>query len=90
MARGDVSITGDKPYLRHEDIRVSISTIRALENRGLVSREDCPDHFRDQRVQLTSAGRRDLAASFAQPRPTALTTTQPAALPPAAAASRSR
>ncbi|MFD9793355.1 hypothetical protein ACFWXK_20680 [Streptomyces sp. NPDC059070] len=90
VARGDVALMSDKPSLRREDIRVSISTIRALENRGLVKREDCPDHFRDQRVRLTSAGRRGLAASFARPRPTPLTTTQPAALLPSATASRSR
>ncbi|MFJ5949437.1 hypothetical protein [Streptomyces noursei] len=89
VARGDVAISNDKPYLRREDIRVSISTIRALESRGLVMREDCPDWFRDERVHLTAAGRRDLAASFARPRPTGLTT-RPAAPLPTAAASRSR
>ncbi|MBD0748112.1 winged helix DNA-binding protein [Streptomyces sp. CBMA152] len=90
VARGDVAITRGKPYLRREEIRVSIRTIRSLESRGLVMREDCPDYFRDERVQLTSAGRRGLAASFARQRPTALTTTHPAALLPAAAAIRSR
>ncbi|MFD9817508.1 hypothetical protein [Streptomyces violascens] len=90
VARGDAAITSGKPYLRREDIRVSISTIRALESRGLVTREDCPDYFRDERVHLTSAGRRGLAASFARPRPTALTTTRPAAPAPAAAVSHSR
>ncbi|MFC9740554.1 hypothetical protein ACFVKC_21840 [Streptomyces noursei] len=90
VARGDVAITGDKPYLRREDLRVSISTIRALESRGLVMREDCPDWFRDERVHLTAAGRRDLSASFARPRRTGLTTTRPAAPLPTAAASRSR
>ncbi|MCX5203165.1 hypothetical protein OG897_17135 [Streptomyces sp. NBC_00237] len=91
VARGEVAITHDKPYLRREDIRVSISTIRALENRGLVMREDCPDDwFRDERVHLTAAGRRDLAASFARPRPAALTTRRPAPPLPAPAAGRSR
>ncbi|AJC55088.1 hypothetical protein [Streptomyces sp. 769] len=90
IARGDVAITHDKPYLRREDLRVSISTIRALESRGLVMREDCPDWFRDERVHLTAAGRRDLAASFGRPRRTGLTTTRPAAPLPMAAASRSR
>ncbi|PJN35889.1 hypothetical protein CG747_36545 [Streptomyces sp. CB02959] len=90
IARGDVAITHDKPYLRREDLRVSISTIRALESRGLVMREDCPDWFRDERVHLTAAGRHDLAASFARPRRTGLTTTRPATPLPTAAASRSR
>lgn len=90
VVRGDVAITDDKPCLRREDIRVSISTIRALESRGLVMREDCPDWFRDERVHLTAAGRRYLAASFARPRPTGLTTTRAVAPLPAAAASRTR
>lgn len=89
VARGDVAITSGKPYLRREDLRVSISTIRALESRGLVMREDCPDWFRDERLHLTAAGRRDLAASFARPRPTGLAT-RPAPPVPTAAASRSR
>ncbi|MFD7017481.1 hypothetical protein [Streptomyces sp. NPDC059928] len=89
VAHGDVAITSGKPYLRREDIRVSISTIRALESRGLVMREDCPDWFRDERLHLTASGRRGLAASFARPRPTGLTT-RPAPPVPTAAASRSR
>ncbi|MCL2728396.1 MAG: hypothetical protein FWE15_00050 [Actinomycetia bacterium] len=80
VANGDVAITDGKALLRREDLRVSITTIRALESRGLVLREDCPDWFRDERVHLTAAGRRDLAASFAHPRPAALATTRPAAL----------
>ncbi|QPP10313.1 winged helix DNA-binding protein [Streptomyces bathyalis] len=90
VARGDVAITDDKPHLRREGIRVSISTIRALENRGLVMREDCPDRFRDEHVHLTAAGRRDLAASFARPRPAGLTTTRPATPLPTAPAGRAR
>ncbi|MFI7095371.1 hypothetical protein [Streptomyces lydicus] len=86
VARGDVAITGGKPYLRREDIRVSISTIRALESRGLVMREDCPDWFRDERVHLTASGRRGLAASFARPRSTAPAATRPPARPAATAA----
>ncbi|MGW3009579.1 hypothetical protein ACWC9R_12185 [Streptomyces sp. NPDC001219] len=86
VARGDVAITGDKPYLRREDLHVSISTIRALESRGLVKREDCPDWFRDERVHLTTAGRRDLAASFARPRSTPPAATRPPARPAATAA----
>ncbi|MFD7013896.1 hypothetical protein [Streptomyces sp. NPDC059928] len=84
-ARGDVTITSDKPYLQHEDIRVSIGTIRALESRDLVIREDCPLFLRDERVHLTPAGRRGLAASFAQPRTASRVTARPAAPVPKAA-----
>ncbi|MCL7493821.1 hypothetical protein M8I34_20825 [Streptomyces sp. MCA2] len=85
VARGDVAITGGKPHLRREDLRVSI--IRALESRGLVMREDCPAAwFRDERVHLTAAGRRDLAAAFARPRSTAPAATRPPARPAATAA----
>ncbi|SEO73391.1 hypothetical protein [Actinacidiphila rubida] len=81
VANGDVAITGGKADLRSKDFRVGITTIRSLESRGLVVREDCPDWFCDERVHLTATGRRDLAASFARHRPTsALATTHPAAL----------
>lgn len=86
VARGDVAITGDRPYLRRQDIRVSISTIRALEGRGLVMREDCAAWFRDERVRLTSSGRRGLAASFARPRPAAPAAARPPGRPAATAA----
>nr|WSX75931.1 hypothetical protein OH826_19985 [Streptomyces sp. NBC_00899] len=80
VANGDVALTDGKVLLRREDLRVSITTVRSLESRGLVMREDCADWFRDERVHLTATGRRDLAASFARPRPAALATTRPAAL----------
>ncbi|WP_327352870.1 hypothetical protein [Streptomyces sp. NBC_01304] len=90
VARGEVTIADGKPYLRRDDLRLTISTVRALEARGLVAREDCPLWFHDERLHLTAAGRRDLAASFARrPRPTALTT-RPAPPLPAVAASRAR
>ncbi|ELS55912.1 hypothetical protein STVIR_3257 [Streptomyces viridochromogenes Tue57] len=44
----------------------------------------------DERVHLSPAGRRDLAASFAHPRPAALNATRPAAPRPAAVVSRAR
>ncbi|MFJ4876570.1 hypothetical protein ACIP93_15320 [Streptomyces sp. NPDC088745] len=92
VARGDVGITQDKPYLRREDFRISISisTIRALESRGLVMREECPAWLCDERVHLTAEGRRDLAASFARSRTTSLSATRPAAPLPTAAAGHSR
>ncbi|WP_244190422.1 hypothetical protein [Streptomyces caeruleatus] len=90
VARGEVTIADGKPRLRRDDLRVTISTVRALEGRGLLAREDTPLWFHDERVHLTEAGRRDLAASFARPRPTGLTTSSPAPPPPKAAASRAR
>jgi DNA-binding MarR family transcriptional regulator len=82
VANGDVAITGGKALLSREDLRISITTIRSLESRGMIWRENCPDWFRDERVHLTAAGRRDLAASFARPRPASPATARPAALRP--------
>ncbi|MFD4575772.1 hypothetical protein ACFWNK_12280 [Streptomyces sp. NPDC058417] len=92
IAVGDATIARGKPWLSLRDTRVSIriSTIRALESRGLVAREPHPGWFHDERLHLTAAGRRDLAASFAHSRPTAPHTTTPAAARPKAAASRVR
>ncbi|GAA2647529.1 hypothetical protein [Streptomyces lunalinharesii] len=90
IARGDVTISDGRPYHRREGVRFSISTIRALENRGLITREDCHLWLVDERVHLSPAGHRDLAASFAHPRPAALATTRPAPFRPAAAISRAR
>lgn len=90
IARGDVTISDGRPYHRREGVRFSISTIRALESRGLITREDCHLWLVDERVHLSPAGRRDLAASFAYPRPAALSTRRPAAPQPAAVVSRAR
>ncbi|MGQ4435316.1 MULTISPECIES: hypothetical protein [unclassified Streptomyces] len=84
IARGDVTISDGRPYHRREGARFSITTIRALENRGLITREDCHLWLVDERVHLSPAGRRDLAASFAHPQPPTLATTRPAAPRPAA------
>ncbi|WP_413100253.1 hypothetical protein [Streptomyces sp. Inha503] len=77
-ARGEVTISrlNDKPY----DIRITISTIRSLESRGLVTREPCPLWLHDERVHLTADGRHTLAATFGHPR----------ARPPAPSATRPR
>lgn len=90
IARGDVTISDGRPYHRREGVRFSISTIRALETRGLITREDCQLWLVDERVHLSPAGRRDLAASFAHPRPPALATTRPAAHRPTASTTRAR
>ncbi|MEV8125393.1 hypothetical protein AB0P07_15025 [Streptomyces sp. NPDC085944] len=90
IARGDVTISDGRPYHRREGVRFSISTIRALENRDLITREDCQLWLVDERVHLSPAGRRGLATSFAHPRPAALRTTSPAAPRPAAVAARAR
>ncbi|MFH8410532.1 hypothetical protein ACH4FX_38010 [Streptomyces sp. NPDC018019] len=42
MARGEVTIVDGKPYLRRNDLRIAGSTLRSLESRSLVAREDCP------------------------------------------------
>ncbi|MFD3563545.1 hypothetical protein ACFWVU_28320 [Streptomyces sp. NPDC058686] len=90
IARGEVTISDGRPYHRREGVRFSISTIRALENRGLITREDCHLWLVDERVHLSPAGRRDLAASFAHTRSAALSTRRPAAPQPATAVSRAR
>ncbi|MFC8727168.1 MULTISPECIES: hypothetical protein [Streptomyces] len=81
VARGEVTISNGRPWNRRENDRFSISTIRALESRDLITREDCQLWLVDERVHLSPAGRRDLSASFAYPRPAALTTTRPALRP---------
>ncbi|GAA4010091.1 hypothetical protein [Streptomyces plumbiresistens] len=90
VARGEVTIADNKPYVRADDPRVTISTVRALEARGLVTREECPLWLTDERVHLTPDGCRDLAASFGRPNRLAPTTARPAAALPQATASRTR
>jgi hypothetical protein len=90
VARGDVTIDRNKPFVRHENPRVSISTIRALEARRLVDREKFPQWLHNERVHLTPEGCRDLAASFGWPKAPALTAARPAAALPKAPAGRSR
>ncbi|NIY65624.1 hypothetical protein [Streptomyces malaysiensis] len=88
IARGEVMINrlSDKPYVSRDDIRITISTIRSLESRGLVTREPCPPRLHDERIHLTADGRRGLAATFGRPRPPALTAAGPASRPSATAA----
>ncbi|MFD4786532.1 hypothetical protein ACFWN1_05515 [Streptomyces sp. NPDC058459] len=83
IARGDVTVSDGRPYNRREEAGISASTIRALENRGLITRAECQLWLVDERVHLSPAGRRGLSASFANPRPAALTATRPTALQPA-------
>ncbi|MFE0904943.1 hypothetical protein ACFW3Y_17075 [Streptomyces rochei] len=79
VVQGEVTISNDKPYLRRDDLRVSISTIRCLESRGLVAREPCPLWLQDERVHLTADGCHGLAAAFGRPRAPALTSARPVA-----------
>ncbi|MEU7162743.1 hypothetical protein [Streptomyces chrestomyceticus] len=67
VARGEVTISDGKPYLRRDDLRLTLPTLRSLEARGLVTREDCPLWLHDERVHLSADGRRDLAATFGRP-----------------------
>ncbi|OKI10231.1 hypothetical protein A6A06_01620 [Streptomyces sp. CB02923] len=89
VARGEVTIADDKPYRRRDDRRITISTLRSLEARGLVARERCPLWLHDERVHLSTDGRRDLAATFGRPPAPARTATRPAPAPKATT-SRSR
>ncbi|AQU64906.1 hypothetical protein [Streptomyces niveus] len=81
VARGEVTVTDDKPSVRRDNIRITIRTIRSLESRHLVAREPCPRWLHDQRIHLTSEGCRGLAATFGRPRTPALTTARPAGGP---------
>ncbi|AZM57990.1 hypothetical protein DMA15_30005 [Streptomyces sp. WAC 01529] len=92
VARGFVTIDRhtDKPRVSHDDVRVSISTIRSLEARGLLNREETPRILHDERVHLTADGCRTLAASFGHPRPPALTAARPAQPRATATPARSR
>lgn len=86
IARGQVTISEGRTFLRGDDIRVSISTLRSLETRGLVTREPCPLWLHDERAHLTPAGYRDLAATFGRPQPPTVTAARPTAAPTAKAA----
>ncbi|MFI0037215.1 hypothetical protein ACH4NS_17275 [Streptomyces mutabilis] len=72
-----MTITDDQPYLRRDDLRVSISTIRSLESRGLVTREPCQLWLQDERMRLTADGCHGLAAAFGRPLAPALTVARP-------------
>ncbi|MER5793293.1 hypothetical protein [Streptomyces sp. NPDC001980] len=77
VAQGEVTISGGKPDIHSDSVRVSITTIRSLESRGLVTREPCLLRLRDERVHLTTDGYRGLAAAFGRPRAPALTAARP-------------
>ncbi|MGM9335986.1 hypothetical protein [Streptomyces murinus] len=85
VASGRVTLARhlDKTRLGRGDVRVSISTIRSLEGRGLVHREPCALVLHDERIHLTRDGRRALTAVLTRPRPTAPTTARPAVRPAA-------
>jgi hypothetical protein len=86
VAQGEVTTADDKPPVRRDDIRVSISTIRSLESRGLVAREPCPFWLQDERAHLTADGCHGLAAAFGRPRAPALTAARSASSPVTSAA----
>lgn len=92
IAQGHVTIArpADKLRTNRDDLRVSISTLRSLEARGLVGREETPRILHDERAHLTADGCRALVASFGHPRPAALTTARPAQPKAAATPARSR
>ncbi|MEU7646345.1 hypothetical protein [Streptomyces huasconensis] len=92
VAQGFVTVDRhtDKPRVSRDDVRVSISTIRSLEARGLLNREESPRVLHDERLYLTAEGCRTLAASFGHPRPPALSTARPAEPRATATPARSR
>ncbi len=92
VAQGFVTVDRhtDKPRVSRDDVRVSISTVRSLEARGLLGREETPRVLHDERLHLTAEGCRTLAASFGHPRPPALTAAHPAEPRATATPARSR
>jgi hypothetical protein len=66
-----------------EGARVTITTIRSLEARGLVMRQPSSLLYHDSHVFLTPDGRRGLAASFGLSHPPATTPARPAPRPTA-------
>ncbi|TXS19646.1 hypothetical protein EAO68_01815 [Streptomyces sp. wa22] len=60
-----MTITDDKPYLRCDDLPVSISTIRSLESRGPVTPEPCLIWLQGERVHLTADVSQVLTATTA-------------------------
>ncbi|MEV7394032.1 hypothetical protein [Streptomyces sp. NPDC091215] len=86
IAQGEVTITDDRPIIRSDGVRVSISTIRSLESRGLVTREPCLLRHHDERVHLTADGSRGLTGTFGLPRPPVPTAARPASRPATIAA----
>ncbi|MER6190210.1 hypothetical protein [Streptomyces cyaneofuscatus] len=83
VAQGEVMIDRDKPSAHRLDIRLTISTVRALESRSLVTREEYLPWSRAERVHLTQAGCRTLAAALGGPSPRPLTTLGPVSRPAA-------
>ncbi|MFD3910088.1 hypothetical protein [Streptomyces sp. NPDC058603] len=93
IAQGQVTVseTAGKQYASSRDGRLPITTIRALESKDLLKRQDRPNSPGEQRLHLTAAGRQTLAAAATQPRPqpTALGT-RPAPKPARATAIAAR
>ncbi|MEU3028104.1 hypothetical protein ACPCBC_16635 [Streptomyces incarnatus] len=70
-----------KQYVRRGQTRVSLSTIRSLEDLGLLHREPPPVPPRE-RVHLTALGRLTFAAALTQPHAAIPGTARPANRPP--------
>ncbi|MFD4555945.1 hypothetical protein ACFWP5_16770 [Streptomyces sp. NPDC058469] len=83
VAAGHVTLTGllNKPYVRRGPTRITITTLRALQDRSLVSREPFPHTLHDERIHLAPDGCRALAALLAQPRNAEPTAVRPPAAP---------
>ncbi|MFJ9033607.1 hypothetical protein ACIRQP_34915 [Streptomyces sp. NPDC102274] len=95
-ARGRVEVceTDGMQYVSSRELPLPLTTIQSLESRNLLTRHDRPNTPGRQRLHLTTAGRRALAAASAttsQREPAALSThaaAKPARPTPAPARSR--
>ncbi|MEE1744100.1 hypothetical protein [Streptomyces sp. JV184] len=69
VARGKAHVTLmlGRQYISNDDgARLSINTIRGLETRALIQREDADQEGKPQRLRLTAAGVSALASAFGQ------------------------
>ncbi|MFJ4800803.1 hypothetical protein [Streptomyces murinus] len=87
VASGRVTLARhlNKTHLGRGDARVSISTIRSLEDRGLVHHEPCAPVPPRERVHLTRDGRLALTAALARSRAAAPGAVGPTNRPPSTA-----
>ncbi|MFC8708855.1 MULTISPECIES: hypothetical protein [unclassified Streptomyces] len=83
VAAGRVSLYQGKVTVARGRERISITTIRTLENRNLLHREPCVLWMHDERPHLSPEGRRAVAAVLSRPRSPAPMARRPTARPAA-------
>ncbi|MFB7270801.1 hypothetical protein [Streptomyces sp. NPDC056244] len=84
IARGQVQVSeaAGKEHVSSRDGRLAITTIRVLESKSLLKRQDRPNATGQQRLRLTTTGRQTLAAAATRPRiPHTVPGTRPTAKP---------